>query len=64
MTGIRTTFATPSSFLTHHSQPGEERDASSPGESHRDGATSYQTAALLLEPPDAAALATARRARN
>jgi hypothetical protein len=53
---MRATFASPISFLTtHHSQPGDERDALSAEESHRD-TTSYQGEATLpFEPPNAAA---------
>ncbi len=58
MISIRTNFASPSSFLTtHHSQPGDERDASGTDVAPRD-ATSYRVATLPFEPPDAAAPAT------
>ena len=49
---MRANFASPSSFLTtHHSHPGDERDARSTEEPHRD-TTSYQVATLPFEPPD------------
>jgi hypothetical protein len=63
MVNIRTTFASPSSFLTtQHRQPGDERDAASTAESRDE--TSYQVVALPFEPPNSAALATGQPPRN
>ena len=61
---MRADFASPSSFLTtYHGQPGEERDALSTEDSHRD-TTPYQVATLDFKPPEASARATGQPPRK